>query len=198
MRLEQKREKIEKKMKISYSKCIFYQARIIGGSIAQPSEFVSMAALVDVTEKGSPDGPIFCGAAISNENNSITFKSVNKFLILSQVSENYALTAAHCFDVYRDISVIYLLVGDHDISRGDETPYAALYASKRILKHSGYVGTSENKNDDIALLQTLDPMRWKRTIGPACLPYLYKGYDTYFDDYPLTGERLFLMHHSSL
>lgn len=79
-------------------------------------------------------------------------------------------------------------MGDHDISKGDETPYATLYASKKIIKHSGYVGTSESKNSDIALLQTLDPIRWKRTIGPACLPYLYKGYDDYFDSYPLTGK----------
>jgi trypsin len=102
------------------------------------------------------------------------------------------LTAAHCFNVNRDISVIYLLVGDHDISTGDETPYPALYASKNIIKHSGYVPTSENQNNDIALLQTTEAIRWKKTVGPACLPFIYKGYDTYFDGYSLTGkEKIF-------
>lgn len=102
------------------------------------------------------------------------------------------MTAAHCFNINRDISVVYLLVGDHDISRGDETPYASLYASKKVIKHSDYVPTSDNQNNDIALLKTSDPIRWKRTIGPACLPYLYKGYDTYFDGYSLTGESEYL------
>lgn len=104
------------------------------------------------------------------------------------------MTAAHCFNVYRQLSVIYLLVGDHDISVGDETPYAALYASKKVIKHPGYVPTSDNQNNDIALLQTVDAIRWKRTIGPACLPYLYEGYDTYFDGYSLTGKQTVLFY----
>lgn len=33
--------------------------------MAQPNEYVSMAALVDVTQQNALDGPIFCGAAIS-------------------------------------------------------------------------------------------------------------------------------------
>jgi hypothetical protein len=44
-------------------------ARIIGGSYAQPNEYVSMAALVDVTQNNAIDGPIFCGAAISEKAN---------------------------------------------------------------------------------------------------------------------------------
>lgn len=59
------------------------QARIIGGSIAQPNEFVSMAALVDITEKNNPEGPIFCGAAISENKSLITLNNVKKVLILS-------------------------------------------------------------------------------------------------------------------
>lgn len=35
--------------------------------MAQPNEYVSMAGLVDSTMQGSPDGPIFCGAAISEK-----------------------------------------------------------------------------------------------------------------------------------
>lgn len=79
-------------------------------------------------------------------------------------------------------------MGDHDISRGDDTPYAALYKSQKIIKHANYIPTSDNQNYDIALVQTADAIRWKRTIGPACLPYLYNGYDTYFDGYQLTGS----------
>jgi len=88
----------------------------------------------------------------------------------------------------RDISVVYLLVGDHDISKGDDTPYPTLYATQRVIKHGGYVPESDDQNNDIALLQTKDAIRWKRTIGPACLPFIYEGYETYFDGYPLVGE----------
>lgn len=109
--------------------------------------------------------------------------------LIAIVSENFALTAAHCFNVNRAISVIYLLVGDHDISRGDDTPYASLYGTLRIIKHESYVPTSDNQNNDIALLQTADSIRWKRTIGPACLPFIYDGFETYFDGFPLVGEK---------
>lgn len=112
---------------------------------------------------------------------------------MSTVSENYAVTAAHCFNVKRQISVIYLLVGDHDISKGDDTPYAAIYAAKRIIIHSGYVPESDDQNNDIALVQTVNPISWKRTIGPACLPFIFtgfNGFETYFNGYNLVGKGL--------
>lgn len=113
--------------------------------------------------------------------------------LVSTVSENYAVTAAHCFNVKRQISVIYLLVGDHDISKGDDTPYAAIYATKRIITHSGYVPESDDQNNDIALVQTVNPISWKRTIGPACLPFIFagfNGFETYFNGYNLVGKKL--------
>lgn len=110
------------------------------------------------------------------------------FRYLIKVHESYALTAAHCFNDNKAISVIYLLVGEHDISTGNETPYAGLYAAQKIIKHEGYVPTSDNQNNDIALVQTAEAIRWKKTIGPVCLPFLYNGYDTYFDGYNLVGE----------
>lgn len=111
------------------------------------------------------------------------------------VHENFVLTAAHCFDVYRDVSTIGVLVGDNDISRADDTPYAALYAVQRVIKHANYVPTSEAKNYDIALVQTWEQIRWKKTIGPACLPYSFRGtgatFENYFNGYDLTGFYFF-------
>jgi secreted trypsin-like serine protease len=110
------------------------------------------------------------------------------FLSYLPVSENFAITAAHCFNNQRDTSLIYLLVGDHDISKGDDTPYASLYATQKVIRHEDYVAESDDQNNDIALLRTSEAMRWKRTVGPACLPYIYDGYETYFDGYSLVGE----------
>lgn len=59
-------------------------ARIIGGSYAQPNEYVSMAALVDVTQNNAIDGPIFCGAAISERINLQKYKHFLSVFILSQ------------------------------------------------------------------------------------------------------------------
>jgi Trypsin len=87
------------------------------------------------------------------------------------------------------MSVIYLLVGDHDISKGNDTPNAALYATQKAIKHEDYIPESDGQNNDIALLQTKEPIKWKRTIGPACLPFIYEGYNTYFDGYSLVGRK---------
>jgi hypothetical protein len=83
--------------------------------------------------------------------------------------------------------VIYLLVGDHDVSMGTDTPYAALYQAVRVIRHENYVPDSNDQSNDIALIQTRDPIRWKRTIGPACLPFIYEGYDSYFDGYSIVA-----------
>jgi len=136
--------------------------RIVGGSVAQPNEYVSMAGLVDST---ATDGPIFCGAAIINE--------------------NFALTAAHCFDIPRSINNLGVLVGDHDISQAVDTPYPALYQAQQIIKHESYVPSgATNPSNDIALVKTWDQIRWKRTIGPACLPFSFNvaGVETYFNN----------------
>lgn len=68
---------------------------------------------------------------------------------------------------------------------GSDTPYAALYAIQKIIKHPYYVPTADDKNYDIALVQTSNAIRWKRTIGPACLPFIYSGFDSYFNGYNL-------------
>lgn len=111
--------------------------------------------------------------------------------LLSQVSEYYGLTAAHCFNTARNIANIGILVGDHDYSTGTDTPYPWVYKINQIIKHESYIPSSDNQNNDIALVKTTLPIKWKKTIGPACLPFIYIGYNTYFDGYALTGEQKF-------
>lgn len=62
------------------------------------------------------------------------------------------MTAAHCFDAFPSVDTSALLVGDHDVTTGADTKWAAAYALASYLKHPGYnVDTSWN---DIALVKT--------------------------------------------
>lgn len=76
-------------------------------------------------------------------------------------------------------------MGDHDISKGSDTPYPAIYSTQKVIRHPNYVPTADDRNYDIALVKTFDAIRWKRTIGPVCLPFIYSGFDSYFDGYNL-------------
>lgn len=94
------------------------------------------------------------------------------------------MTAAHCFNINRTIANIALFVGDNNSS----IPNPTLYQVTRIIRHQLYNKDSSDQNNDIALVETWEAIKWKKTIGPACLPYIYNGYETYFDGYPLVGN----------
>lgn len=84
----------------------------------------------------------------------------------------HALTAAHCL-TGESITSIALLVGDHDLRTGIDTPYAAIYPLSRVLTHAGFnVATSAN---DIALVFTASPITFNYGVGPACLPFPFTG-----------------------
>ena len=93
------------------------------------------------------------------------------------------LTAAHCFNMYLngDYSKLYFLAGDHDITVSDDTPYPVIYKINSVIKHASYVPTSDKQDYDIALAKTNEQIRYKKTIGPACLPYVFMNANTYFD-----------------
>lgn len=85
---------------------------------------------------------------------------------------------------------MYILVGDHDYTTKYDTPYPTIYQVQEIKKHQNYVPDSTSQNYDIALVKTFDAMKWKKTIGPACLPFIYQGSNllSYFDGYALVGN----------
>lgn len=93
------------------------------------------------------------------------------------------MTAAHCFNMYLngDYSKLYFLAGDHDISISDDTPYPVIYKINSVIKHASYVPASDKQDYDIALVKTNEQIRYKKTIGPACLPYIFMNANTYFD-----------------
>lgn len=67
----------------SFVLIFLFQSRIIGGSAAQPNEYVSVAGLVDISQQNQTDGPIFCGAAISEKNTFSYDQDDNFYLIFS-------------------------------------------------------------------------------------------------------------------
>ncbi|XP_030750819.1 venom serine protease-like [Sitophilus oryzae] len=129
---------------------------IVNGEETGVHEFPAMAGLVQVDT-----GALYCGSTI--------------------ISDRYLLTAAHC--VYgisaRNIAV---LVGDHNISTGTDTPYAALYLINGYVIHPSYnFSTYEN---DVGIIQTSSQIITSTYVAPICLPFYY--YTTDFSGQQVT------------
>jgi secreted trypsin-like serine protease len=78
------------------------------------------------------------------------------------VSQFFVLTAAHCSIAYPDITRTSLLAGDHDITTGQDTVWAAAYRLNKWIRHTGF---NENTGvNDIALAQTQTYIRFKYFI----------------------------------
>ncbi|XP_044265432.1 ovochymase-1-like [Tribolium madens] len=119
--------------------------RIIGGHETGINEYPSMAAMVD---RWTFDA--FCGASI--------------------ISDRYALTAAHCI-LRKTPEDFALLVGDHNMTSGDDTPYAAVYKISNMISHPNY--DQNTQVNDLAVLQTEKPIEFSLFVGPVCLPFRY-------------------------
>ncbi|KFB50059.1 AGAP011909-PA-like protein [Anopheles sinensis] len=122
--------------------------KIVNGEETLVNEFPMMAALVD----GSSGEGIFCGATI--------------------VTNYHAITAAHCF-MGRSIGSLALLVGEHDITTGADSPYTALLLLASVKIHESYNPTT--RNNDIAIVRTRTEISFNAGVGPACLPLKYDG-----------------------
>lgn len=66
-----------------------------------------------------------------------------------------------------------LLVGEHNVKTGNDSPFAMLYRLTQFLRHPQY--NQRTGANDIALLRTDVPMRFNRGVGPACLPFKFVG-----------------------
>ncbi|XP_001657965.2 venom serine protease 34 [Aedes aegypti] len=122
--------------------------KIVGGTETLVNEFPMMAGVVDVASGAG----IFCGATI--------------------ITNYHALTAAHC-PTGHSISNLALLVGDHNISTGAESTYAALYRVALIKIHESY--SKLTNLNDIALMRTTTEMVFSNGVSPVCLPFKYYG-----------------------
>ncbi|XP_058053370.1 venom serine protease-like [Anopheles bellator] len=122
--------------------------KIVNGAETLVNEFPMMAALVD----GTGGEGIFCGATV--------------------ITNYHALTAAHCY-MGRSLPNLGLLVGDHNISTGSDTPYSALLLLASIKIHEHYDPASGS--NDIAIVRTRSEILFNAGVGPVCLPLKYAG-----------------------
>lgn len=103
---------------------------------------------------------------------TISYRRKRSLIHLISVSNRHALTVAHCL-MSQTTNTLALLVGDHDLSTGVDTPYAAVYTLNRLLSHAAFnVATSAN---DIALVFTASPISFNYGVSPACLPFAFAG-----------------------
>jgi hypothetical protein len=65
-------------------------------------------------------------------------------------------------------------VGDHDTTKGLDTPYAALYKISKYVQHHLFNSSVMPMVHDIALIWTETPMKFNRGVGAACLVFFPK------------------------
>ncbi|ODM96231.1 Proclotting enzyme [Orchesella cincta] len=121
-----------------------HQPKITGGVEARgPLEFPWMAAVFGKNKK------LLCGASL--------------------ISENFLLSASHCFSTFKAGDVQYLLVhiGDFNLRTTSDGPHEVRQITKIIL-HKGF--KIENYHNDIALLKLSRPVNFTDRIHPVCLP----------------------------
>ncbi|MFE6782890.1 serine protease [Streptomyces sp. NPDC057680] len=117
---------------------------VVGGQEARPHQYPFMAGLVDVLERR-----VMCGGAL--------------------IGDRYVLTAAHCLTgSYSDPTRVGVLLGDHDLTTGSDSPHAVLAPPARFVPHPDYdPGTQRN---DIALVELAEPLALNRDVRPVALP----------------------------
>ncbi|CAG9765917.1 unnamed protein product [Ceutorhynchus assimilis] len=125
--------------------------RIVGGVDTSVNEYPAMVGMVDSNRR------VYCGGTI--------------------ISNRYVLTAAHCVQ-NRDPKSLLILVGDHDLTTGIDTPFSAIYRVTAYEMWDGYDPLTYQ--GDIALVQ-VDKINFNENVGPICLPFRY-SFNTFEGD----------------
>lgn len=120
---------------------------IVGGQEAKPHQYPFMAGLVDLAEQR-----VMCGGAL--------------------VGDRHVLTAAHCLTgSYSSPARVGVLLGEHDLTAGDDSPHAVLATPERFVVHPEYDPATQR--NDIALVRLAEPVAYNRDVSPVGLPAQY-------------------------
>ncbi|CDW57390.1 serine protease [Trichuris trichiura] len=137
----------------------FYN-RIVGGWVAEPNSFPwQVRVMVHI---GGDDYEA-CGGTLVQTT--------------SGESTDLVLTAAHCFEregKYADVKKITVLVGGHNMADPQESTRREIKV-KQYFHHDFSRETNEN---DLALLQLENPVKYSDSIVPVCLPRTHEKVPT--------------------
>jgi len=120
-------------------------SRIVGGEDAGKGEFPWQVALVS-NGQSRP----FCGGIL--------------------LSSDTVLTAAHC---KTSISRFQVVVGEHDVSKGDGEQKIS---PSRWINHPSYNGNTQD--NDFAIIKLGSPAVFSEGVSPVCLPSASTNYDS--------------------
>ncbi|NXK39869.1 ACRO protein, partial [Piprites chloris] len=121
----------------------FEKTRVVGGTGAQEGAW---PWLVSIKHPWIPGTRHLCGGSL--------------------ISAEWVLTAAHCFDDVRNISMLYLVIGVTQLTKPGR--WALLRRIKQLRIHESY--NKDDKSNDIALLELNKPVKCNRYIQMGCVP----------------------------
>ncbi|KAF0299592.1 Phenoloxidase-activating factor 3 [Amphibalanus amphitrite] len=135
--------------------------KIFGGEDAEESEWPWMVFLI-IEETDGTNG--FCGGTI--------------------ISENYILTAAHCFEMVTPGTTATVLYGVSDLTRTD----VQFVIPEEVIVHPDFKRDANGAFlNDIALLRLGTGLTFSDTVGPVCLPSFSDRAKSYQGDAEITG-----------
>ncbi|NXR38288.1 ACRO protein, partial [Zosterops hypoxanthus] len=122
---------------------VYGMTRVVGGTGAEPG---SWPWIVSIQHPWIPYLRHMCGGSL--------------------ISTNWVLTAAHCFDYIKKISMVYVVIGATHLSQPG--PGAQVRHIKQVLRHQHY--NPDDLSYDIALMELDHPVQCGPYIQLACVP----------------------------